>query len=184
MIGAIVDGIFWNVLDHTRGCYNPYSNQYFGDSDYSSEAIACTTTSEIGNPDYRDKCYCVQAGTDFCFHYSLANDADYNCGDILSIYRDWLSSSTIICVVLTIGSLVYCILICTGGCIVCRNNAQRNNQELAPGSMNAGTAPTIVGPGGIPVTIVQAVPASSEAIEVVSPVIVVEAQSIQNSKQY
>lgn len=177
MVGAIVDGIFWNVLDHTRGCYNPYSNKYYGDQNYALDAISCTTFSEIGNPSYRDNCYCVQAGTDHCLNYALANDADYNCGDILDTYRDWLNASTIICIVLTVGSLLNCILICTAGCMARQNSSESNHHQFTAVPTNGGAVPTVVEPNKDYAT-------SSEAIQmsIVDPVNDIECQPIQDSK--
>ena len=118
IVGALVDGITWNVLDHTRGCYNPYLNEYYGQSGYEVQATECSS-APIGDAAYKGHCYCVQAGNDFCFHYNIADSDKYDCNDVLHEYTHWLHDSTIICSVIAIGSVAYCIFLCTGGCYNC-----------------------------------------------------------------
>lgn len=75
-------------------------------------------------------CYCVQSGDDFCFHYRLADDKNYNCNDILTIYRDWLKESTLICLSITIFSLIYFISLCKGGCLMSGDFPVQSVEEM------------------------------------------------------
>jgi hypothetical protein len=118
LVGSLIDGIAWNVLDHTRGCYNPYNDVYYGQSEYQSQAMQCTS-AEPGDPSTKGFCFCVQADNIICYHYNIANYEKYDCNDLLHTYTNWLHDSTIICSVITVGSLIYCIFLCTGGCVQC-----------------------------------------------------------------
>jgi hypothetical protein len=121
IIGAMVDGITWNILDHTRGCYELYSNSYYGNPDYAADAVECTS----GDTPIEGHCVCVQAGNSFCYHYNIADNNKYNCDDILTTYRDLLGNSTMLCTVLVIGCFIYIFVLCCGGFAMLSSN--RNN---------------------------------------------------------
>jgi hypothetical protein len=82
-IGALVDGIEWNIVDHNRSCYSPYSNNYYGQTAYFEQAYNCYDSLKFSSPGY---CYCVEANNNICFHYDISQYNHYNCGDVLGYY--------------------------------------------------------------------------------------------------
>jgi hypothetical protein len=128
IIGAMVDGITWNILDHTRGCYELYSNSYYGNPNYLADTVECTS----GDTPIEGHCVCVQAGNSFCYHYNIANNNKYNCGNILTTYRDLLGNSTILCTVLVIGCFIYVFVLCCGGFAMLSSNYGNRNNPTDP----------------------------------------------------
>lgn len=114
-----------------RGCYEPYNDNYYGESPYAQQAMTCSPYN-AGDSASKGNCYCVQAGNSFCFHYELANPDKYDCDDVLHLYTDWLHDSTIICSILTVGCLIYSIFLCTGGCM----NIMNWGRPPTTGTMN------------------------------------------------
>lgn len=114
LIGALIDGISWNMLDHTRACYSPYEGEFYGQSAYYTDAGYCSTAT-VGDTSVKGYCYCVQASNILCYRYILADDSNSDCGDILDEYTTWLHISTIICSVLVVGITLYTIFLCVGG---------------------------------------------------------------------
>jgi hypothetical protein len=145
LVGSLIDGIAWNILDHTRGCYSPYDDVYYGQSEYQSQAMQCTS-AEPGDPSTQGFCYCVQADNIICYHYDIANYDKYDCNDLLHTYTNWLHDSTIICSVITVGSLIYCIFLCTGGCVQCCSRKSNTHSQPPTGFVSYPAAPPLAAP--------------------------------------
>lgn len=118
IIGSVLDGIFWHVMNRTGGCYNPYSDRYFGDSQLQSAAESCADKTSIGDSSTHNLCFCVQDNLDFCFHYRLIHADSFDCSDLITTYRDWLRDSTFIGCSMIFFCSIYFILICKGGCVM------------------------------------------------------------------
>lgn len=115
-VGALVDGIMWNIVDHNRACYSPSTFNYYGQSDYYDQAYSCYEKLLYVSPGY---CYCVEANNNLCFHYDISDSSHYNCGDVLGYYTQQLQYSTIFCSILIPICLSYVILSCSFGAILC-----------------------------------------------------------------
>lgn len=131
IIGSLIDGITWSVLDHTRGCYSPYNDVYTGQDSYQTQAMDCVSSSLIGDSSTKGRCYCVQANNAMCYHYTIRDSSKYDCHDLLTQYTHWLHDSMTICIVITLGSLIYSIFLCTGGCSNILNRTQRANTNAS-----------------------------------------------------
>mmetsp|Transcript_7088 Transcript_7088/g.10042 ORF Transcript_7088/g.10042 Transcript_7088/m.10042 type:complete len:264 (-) Transcript_7088:143-934(-) len=114
-VGALVDGIEWNIVDHNRACYSPATNTYYGESGYYSAANSCS----FGLDASAGFCSCVEAGNYICFQYNIVNNSKYNCGDVLGYYTTQLQYSTIFCSILIVLCLVYSIVTITVAGITC-----------------------------------------------------------------
>ncbi len=118
IVGSVLDGIFWHVMNTTGGCYNPYSDSYFGDPQLQSAAESCADKTSIGDSNTNNLCFCVQDSLDFCFHYRLIDADSFDCSDIITTYRDWLRDSMSLGCSMIFFCSIYFILICKGGCVM------------------------------------------------------------------
>jgi hypothetical protein len=121
IVGATVDGITWNVVDHLRACYDPSTDTYYGDSNYYQYIPdSCSGFTNLPS------CLCVQTGqSHYCFTYDINHRSEYDCEDVLDYYDNLLGASTWICVFIVFAGLVYAAMLCTAGC----NNGYRSRQQ-------------------------------------------------------
>jgi hypothetical protein len=137
IVGAIVDGVTWNVIDHLRACYDPSIDTYYGNSRYFEDISgSCIDFSSSHS------CLCVQTGrSHYCFAYDINHESQYDCGDVLDYYNDLLGASTGICVFIIFLGLFYVCMLFTAGC----NNISRAQQHSYP--QNFQQVPLPSGPG-------------------------------------